>query len=201
MKYSVSRDTILTILGLAAMVVGFVFIVYLPGKKNRDEVNQKIAKAAKQIEEIPKKVAELDALRSDIQRQEEFLRDNVRRLPEQADLHNVVRDIADLARAANLEVIRQQPQKAVTHSSYQIIPVQLIISGKFFGIAQFLHGIESRERLFLIREFSLNSENRRAPGIVEGDMYFSVYVRRGEISDSNENDTSAIQFRTDTRRK
>ncbi len=201
MKYSVGRDTILTILGLATMVVAFVFIVYLPGKKSCDEINQKIAAASKQIEGIPWKVAELDSLHGDIRRHEEFLRDNVRRFPDQADLHNVIRDIADLARAANLEVTQLKPQKAVIHESYEIIPFELTITGRFFGVAQFLHGIESRERLFSFQEFSLNSDTKRNPGVVEGEMYFSVYIRRAEISDSNENNDSAVQLRADRRRR
>ena len=190
MKFSTGRDVVITISGLGLMVAAFIFFVYLPGKHACDEYRRQIDAADKQIRQIPLKVAELEVLRDEVEERREELGKTVTLMPNEADLHNVIREVANLAKMSDLEVTRLEPLTPIDHETYQIMPFQLNMSGKFYGMAAFLRGLESRERLFTIKELSLTSDDRRNPGIVAGDVYFSVYVRRTDSSDSNENDAS-----------
>ena len=199
MKDPVRRDTLLTIIGLSLMVVAFIFVIFLPGKKACAEIKREIADANKSIQEIPLRVAEVESLKKEIRKRQDYLKETDRLMPVDADLHAVIRQVAYLARNSNLDDGPLKPQPSIQHETYRVIPYQLSFTGDFRGIATFLHGLESQDRLFTVEEFDLTSRDESRPGTINGDITFSVYIRRAKVVNYNENDASSRQPRADNR--
>jgi Tfp pilus assembly protein PilO len=193
MKDPVRRDTLLTIIGLSLIAAVFIFAVYRPMQKACSEAQREIAAADQSIRDIPLRLAELKSLEDEIRLREEYLQQHHQLIPENADLHSVLRQVTNLARNSNLSVSRLEPMPPVEYESYRVVPFRVSFTGDFRGVATFAKGLESCGRLFSIEEIALNAADDKRPLGTSGDMYFSVYARRAEISDSTENNTSQGQ--------
>ena len=198
MKDPVRRDSLLTVMGLALLVAFFMFFVYLPNQRTATQLNREIAAAEQSIRDIPVRLAELELLGKELALRNDYLKETERLMPADADLHAVVRQVADLAENSGLTVTQLKPLPKTVHQSYQVFPFQVGLQGGFRGIATFLKGLEVYERLFTVEEFSLTAENERIEQLVDADMHFSVYVRCAESSESADNNASSHRLRADT---
>ncbi len=190
MKDPVRRDTLAMIIGLSAMTVFFLFAVHMPGQSACRAAEEDIAKAQREIQQIPMRLQELQLLQIQVKQREAYLARNAALMPVDADMHQVVRQVADLAGKSDLQVTRLEPLQAVDHASYREIPYRVSLTGEFRGIAALLRGLENQPRMFTVRELALAAERLSDPRIIKVDMYFAVYIRRSEIADSSGNDAS-----------
>lgn len=191
MKDPVRRDTLLTIIGLALLVAGFMFAVYVPGKKACATSKRDIRAAQQMISDIPVRVAELEALANDVRKRGQYLQTALPLLPVDADLHSVVAQVSDLARKADLAEGAFEPLAAVKHKTYQVSSFRFSFSGQFRGIVAFLSGLENSDRLVTVDELSLTSSGQDRLGSLEGAVIFSVYARSAGLADSAENNASS----------
>ena len=198
MKDTTRRDSICTIAALLFLVAMFAFGVYLPGKQASAKVVQQISAAEESIREIPARVAELQMHERAIAERHEYLRKTKSLVPDDIDLHAVLRQVADLAQNCNISVSRLEPANAPTDQSYETLAFHLSFSGDFRGIIAFLNGLEKSDRLFKIEELTLAREKAQGKRLTEGEMYFHVYARRNDDSESNEKNASLPGSDADT---
>lgn len=201
MRDRTRRDGICTVAALLFLVAMFAFGVYLPGKKASAKVIQQISAAEDSIREIPVRVAELQMHKRLIAERHEFLRMNHDLVPDDVDLHTVLRQVADLARNCKVSVSRLEPATAPTQESYETLAFHLSFSGDFRGIIAFLNGLERSDRLFKIEELTLSREKAQVKRLTEGEMYFHVYARRDDDSESDENNASLPGSGADTKKR
>ncbi len=192
------RDGILLAIGIALLVAGFIFLIYMPGKNSEAQLQLEIQTAEAAVEAAPDRLVEITRLKNEIDARSEYLRETRHVVAPSADLHRLVRDVADLAKIADLTITRQEPGRPETFETYERVPFRLSVEGKFAGLAHFLYGLEQESRLIQIDELELNSKERRNKGVITGDIRFSVFVDRTESSDSNENRASPIRPFADT---
>ena len=190
MKDPVRRDTLATVVGLSVMIVFFLYAVYMPGQRACSAAERDIAAAQRAIHEIPQRLQELQLLQEQVKQREAYLASTIALMPVDANMHQVVRQVAGLAAKADLHVTRLEPLDVVDHESYQEIPYRVSLTGEFPGVAALLQGLENQARMFTVRELALSTESLSNPRIIKVDMYFAVYIRRSEISDSSGNDAS-----------
>ncbi|MEX1097428.1 MAG: type 4a pilus biogenesis protein PilO [Planctomycetales bacterium] len=198
MKSIIHRDGLLTIAGLAGLAALFLFVVYLPGRKEFARIDAEIAAANGEIADVPQRVAELGRLRSEIARREEYLQETLRHVPSSGDVHGVVQEVARIARQADLKLTRLEPLTPAPQAAYQVVPFRVGFSGRFERIAEFLRGLESRERLIAVQELALSQEARRSGQDVQGTLDFHIYVRNAEFSDSTEKNDRSGRLASDT---
>lgn len=198
MNMSLKRDSLVTITALAVPVAVFVFAFYLPGRKSSERTNREIAAASRALRDFPLQMAELESLRREIGRREEFLKRASVQIPPESDVHAVLQQVAELADATDVAVTRLEPLPAVQHKSYEALPFQLSGSGSFRAIARFLRGLERQPRLFAVKEFSITQPTRQTGQTVQTDVYFSVYVMREQKAGAADYDASLHTNAADT---
>jgi len=187
-----TRDSLITIGGLALLAAGYYATVYRPGRMAVHQAQRGIATAQQSVQQIPHRVAELESLKQEIERRENFLRASETHVPRRADLHALVGEVTRLAEQAGLKVTRLEPLPQVTHRTYVVAPFHATLSGNFRGLANFLTALESQERLYAIQDLSITREDARAGGSESADVHFVVYVLREEIPEfTNKADSSA----------
>ena len=184
MKLPIRKHNALTIAGLSLIAGVFVFSYYLPGHRSNRTLRAEIAAAQSDVQLVPAKVAEVEGLQRHLASSAEYLGRMERLLPENSDLHSVVRQVSELARQADLQITRLEPSAPEALQSIQRIPVHLSFRGNFRGITDFLHGLETHPRLFNVDELSLTAATDKDGEDTLADMNFSVYVRDAEINDS-----------------
>jgi Tfp pilus assembly protein PilO len=199
MKTNARRDSLLTIIGLAALVVGFLFVVYFPGRQAAAKTRAEIQQSEQSIRDLPLRIAELESLKKEVSRRQEFLNRTESLLPSEVDLHELLGHVAKLAGETNLEVTQTKLLDPVEYVSYRAIPIQVGFRGRFSDVMRFIRGLEKQERLCTFEDLTIESEAARNTGDVEGRVYFSVYVRSTEKDDSSENSSSPGQSGVDTK--
>lgn len=186
MKSLIHKDSLLTIAGLAGLAAAFLFVVYLPGRRELVRIDAEIAAAHAEISGVPARAAELDRLREEIARREQYLRETLARVPMEADAHAVVQDVARFARRANVTIARLEPLSAVPYAAYSTIPFRVRFSGGFEAIAQFLRELEQRRGVVKVESLMLSRESGGSGEDAQGVVDVAVYVRDFDFSDSAE---------------
>lgn len=201
MKDAVRRDMLLLIIGLSLMVAVFVFLVYLPGQRADAATRREIAAADEIIRQIPQRVAELESLGREFRLRKQYLEVADQVMPAEGHLSSVLREVAEQAESAELQVTRLEPLTPVAQESYECIPIRIAIEGHFSRIAAFLHGLEKNPRLFTVKEMRLTSREWEEQGNIEGDVLFCVYACKADFSDSAEINESRAGSAADEKRK
>ncbi len=198
MGFSLRRDSLITIAGVAVSAAVFVFAIYLPGGKLSRQTKREIAAASRTVCDFPLRVAELNSLHQSVRERVSFLDRSAVLVPGEANVHAVLGQVTRLADTANLTVTRLEPLPRIKHESYVTLPFRLSCAGGFLGIAEFLHGLEQESRLFAVEEFSITRPHEQTEQTAQADIYFSVYVNRAEYANSAEYDASLNAGPADT---
>ncbi|MFH1299887.1 MAG: type 4a pilus biogenesis protein PilO [Planctomycetota bacterium] len=202
MNEKLRRDSLITIIGLSIVVALFTFVVYLPGLKNKEQLNQEIAEIQQSICEIPKKVEQLEKLHQELDQRLIFINRHRQEIPTVKDTHLVLQRVALLAKMSNLTVSELNPGEFVLHETYLRQPFLLSISGPYSGLMQFLTGLENETRLFTVSNLSLTKQDGEAEGHIKGTLELSVYALHGNqrgFSDFAENRVSNVILSADKR--
>lgn len=202
MNEKLRRDSLITIIGLSIVVALFTFVVYLPGLKNKQQLNQEIAEIQQSICEIPKKVEQLEKLHQELDQRLAFIKQHQQEIPTVKDTHQVLQRVALLAKTSTLTVSELNPGEFELHETYLKQPFLLNISGPYSGLMQFLNGLDHEERLFTVSNLSLTKQDGGTEGLVKGTLEVSVYALHGNqrgFSDFTENRVSNTILSADKR--
>ncbi len=193
MKNILRKDSLLTIGMVALLAAGYYFGIFRPSAKKASLIRRGISAAEQSVGEIPRRVAELESLKREIEHRDSFLREQQKLIPSAADLHAIVEEVTRLANLAGLKVVRLEPMPTVTHASYEKLSFQASLNGNFQGLSQFLYGLETGPRLIVVNDLSVGPENDRTERSEKIELQFSVYVFRGEKPEFvNNADSSAV---------
>ena len=109
MNDKLRRDSLITIIGLSVVVALFTFVVYLPGLKSKQRLNQEIEEYHQKISAIPAKVKQLEELHQQLDQRIAFINRLSQRIPVGKDTHQVLQRVAMLAKTASLTVSELNP--------------------------------------------------------------------------------------------
>jgi type IV pilus assembly protein PilO len=202
MNEKLRRDSLITIIGLSVVVAIFTFVVYLPGMKHKQQLNKEITQIQLSIREIPYKVKQLEQLHQELNQRVAFIHRHHHRIPSVKDTHQVLQRVALLAKTSSLTVSELNPGEFVLNESYLRQPFLLRISGPYYGLIEFLTGLDNEERLFTVSDITLTKQNAGNAGLVEGTIELSVYALHGKqrgFSDFDENRVSNAFLSADKR--
>lgn len=183
MKNQSSRESVLMILGVAVIAAGFAYFVYFPGQKAAGQTQREIAEAEQAIRDIPLRVAELQSLQHDLQRRRDYLHRMERQVPPAGTLHDVLRQVSQLAKDCSLSITRLEPLTPVPHETYEAVPFRIGLTGEYRNFAAFLHGLENQDRVMVVEELSLSNGEGKGRATI-GDVRFVVYAAHGDFADS-----------------
>lgn len=202
MNDKLRRDSLVTIIGLSIVVALFTFVVYLPGLKSKQQLNQEIETYHQKISAIPDKVKQLEDLQTQLDQRIAFIDRHRQRIPAGKDSHQVLQRIALLAKTASLTVSELNPGELEEHATYFRQPFQLSITGSYSGLLQFLNDLDKEQRLFTINQVSVTQQDGGSAGFIKGNINLSVYAlheNQRDYSDFSENRVSKTFLSADKR--
>ncbi|GAB4140173.1 MAG: hypothetical protein Tsb009_09390 [Planctomycetaceae bacterium] len=196
---SYNKSNLYTIIALGALTVAFLWGFFIPERRATASAREEILELQHQIQQVPLRVAKLQALQQDVKKREEFLDKSSGWLPESTGVSHVLHKITQLARAEKLSVTNLKPLPDVTHASYRTLPFEIQFRGSFVGIARFLKGLETLDRAITCEKLTLTSDPANQGRFPQAELHFSVYASLPDSDDSNENNTSQKHPSTDTK--
>ena len=147
---------VVTILVLASV---FYFLVYSP-------LHTKIAKTKSDIKALDVKILDarkrekqLAKFEADQAKAEEQLKEQIKLLPNESEIPNLLRNITSLGIEAGLEFVLFSPKKEVAKDFYYEIPVSIQVIGKYHDVAAFFYKVGQMDRIVNIQNVSMRPES------------------------------------------
>lgn len=105
-------------------------------------------------------------LREELAAREALDRQNMRVLPETAEIPVFLEDLNRLAELSGLRVSRVEPKPEATESLYVRVPVGLQMSGKYHQLAKFFYNVSRLERAINMENVSLSAPMKEGEDVV-----------------------------------
>lgn len=165
------------IVGAVGVVLALLMVMFLiKPKANAVHAKQaEVATAEAQQESLQLTLAQLKADEKDAPADRKLLAGLRAKIPPTADLPGLIRLLNKAADQANVDFLTITPGTPTTSTDGQvsIIPVQLMVTGGFFSIDQYLFQLESLPRISTVTNVSLNGGTS---GSVTGQLQASLTV-------------------------
>ena len=165
-------------IGLAVMVLLFIFAGYLPAKHRLDALHGQIDTRTREVEENQNKARNLPLLALEVQELESRVRDYDRQFPKQADLGDFIKDITRLSQQLALRDWKYQPLAPRRGDSYFELPIQMNFQGEFLNVFSFLNEVEHLQRLTRVRKLAIRAKDLKT-GMVEVEIGLNIYFSEG----------------------
>ena len=178
-------------IGLAVMVLLFVFAGYLPAKHRLDALHGQIESKTREVEDKQNKAQNLPLLALEVNELESRVRDYDRQFPRQADLGDFIRDITRVSQQLALRDFKYQPaapkrgdgapqtrNNAFGDPAYFELPIQMNFKGDFLNVNAFLSEVEHLSRLTRVRRLAIHTKDIKS-GLVEVEIGLNIYYSEG----------------------
>lgn len=144
---------------LLAMTLAYLFFVHRPGVNELRRIEQRIASANQELNQLPVRLAEVEHLRERI--------DTLRR---EATIHpaaplmtsRLLKTVAQVAKTHQLAVDRLEPLEPLDLATHQVASVRAQLSGTFFQWSQLLAQLDDLPEELEILECRLTIDDSRA---------------------------------------
>lgn len=185
---SLRKEQTLTLAVVAALTVGFIVAVAIPGRQARVELKAEIAASQAEIARSPEILNAFRGERSRLKQRQEYLSNSAGTVLGAADL---LQEISRVASASDFRVVRIEPDQSRVHATYAEHPFRLDFRAKIGALSRFLRELEANERFFAIEELSVRSQtNQEDEEELEGKLRFVVYAATNSSAAPNEENDS-----------
>lgn len=141
--------------GIIVLVsVLFYFLLYMRLSTASDEAEQKYAALQKDLRVAEERRKEYVTVRDELVAREGLDRQNLRTLPEKAEIPAFLQDLNRTAELSGLKILLVEPRPEEQAEHYTRVPVSLKLSGRFHQLAKFFYHVGKLER-------AINMENIR----------------------------------------
>jgi len=148
---------------VSVLVPLFLFyqFYYVQAKEKINILREDVKKLDLEIKKYKNSVKKIKVLEVQMKQRREFLNRIKKILPSEKEIPDILRQISDLAKENNLEIITFEPGKEKPQDYYNIIPLKMEIEGRFSNIVNFLNSIESLQRLVVLNDIKFQIKNNQ----------------------------------------
>ena len=172
----------LVALGILLLVIGFVEyqMFYVPlndslkGLRKRSaDLNVKLVENKAIADNLPKFQEEVNVL-------QEQLKQAVSLLPNEANVHEIFRQLAILAKKNNVEIETFRPGKTTRRGFYSEIEMALKLKGTYHDLALFINHVGTLDRIINISNIAFSAPKATREGLVLGlDCSATTFMFQG----------------------
>jgi len=177
-----SRSNLLMMVGLAALCIGYVYLVFLPTRRNivklREELNQKEAYLAQE----PVLQASLESATSDIDKTQQYVQVWCSKAPRAGELSSTYGEIHRCVNGAGMEIETFDPQNVTVLQSIRQIPVRLTTQGSFGQIHAMLRALEQLPARPWLESLRIE-RGKDAEAPLKGEVTLVIFADNPENSD------------------
>ncbi len=190
MKALARHDRLIAIVGTAVLTVGFFAGVLRPGQLKAKSIQAEVSQIQSQLTSLPVQIAEREHLQARLEERREQTERLATLVPWQADVSDVLHEVAQLARHSQVTITRLEPMPQSDFESYSVLPFSLGCKGDFARVTKFLSGLETQPRLATFGEVTLIRGTDTRDRQVQASVSFSVYSRHANSARIAGNATS-----------
>jgi|YelNatPaOPRAMG01_1025707.scaffolds.fasta_scaffold39687_3 type IV pilus assembly protein PilO len=171
-KTATNREKFLIVF-VSILVPLFLFykFYYVPTKEKINVLREEVKKLDLEIQKYEDMARKTTILEAQMRQRQEFLERVKEILPSEKEIPDILRQISDLAKEHNLEVITFEPEKEIPQDYYNIIPLKMEIQGRFSNVLNFLNSIENLQRLIALSNVKFQVKKNQLDAVVTFHTY------------------------------
>jgi type IV pilus assembly protein PilO len=159
------------VLGLLACTYLFVF---KKANERRAELRAEIERKETALTNLRQATAGVDDLTKMVTDLEQAIKFFDSKLPQEREVDQILKEVWQLAEANSLQTKTIKTMRAETNASYNELPIQLALSGNFYGYYAFLQQLEKLSRITRVTQMNLTKINDR-DGDMQAQMTLSIF--------------------------
>jgi type IV pilus assembly protein PilO len=164
LKLPTKQKVLILVLTVLIEAAALVWFLYIPKYQEGARLQADLAKLQTEIDDKTRIANNLPRLRADYEQLNKELEQALTELPNSKEIPSLLTGITTLGKNAGLDFLRFQPKAEVPKDFYAEVPVDIIVSGSYFSVANFFAAVASMPRIINITNVAFsdirNTNNR-----------------------------------------
>jgi len=161
-----SRDQILVIIGVFALVVALAFFLLIrPQFQRLQDLSEQQKSESTKLEQAKLNLQRLKSIKNESAQIEADLIKITRRLPADSEVPSMLVELQDLADSAGLDFTSAKIDTIIDKSGLSEIPFDVKASGTFYSLVDYLYRMENMARKVSISGVTVTSPEKEYPTI------------------------------------
>jgi type IV pilus assembly protein PilO len=174
---------------LIAVGVGFFFGLEKPKLDELKNLQGKLAKLRSEVAETKKLASNLPKFKAEFEGLKKDLDNALTELPNSKEIPSLLTSITSAGKSAGLDFLTFRPKAETTKEFYAEVPVDIIVSGPFIGIANFFVAVSNLPRIVNISNVAFGDiRNDRGRNLVKVNCQATTFrfLDKKEIKDTKD---------------
>ena len=176
------KQSLLLLVCLGGLVVGYAYFFYLPGSERMAEMKRELEDAELEAEGTVTLIAAIDATQKQLDAAREYTESWEAAAPSEREISEVFERIHELTRLAETETTRFEPQSVIKYETIRRVPVTMECEGSFTQIAALLTALERLRNPIWLQAIDLESSGEGGEAVV-AEVSLDVFADNLEDSD------------------
>jgi type IV pilus assembly protein PilO len=180
------QKLIALVLLIIALAAGFIFSMEKPKYEELKGLQGKLEKLRGEVGETRKLANNLPKFRAEYEGLKKDLDNALTELPNSKEIPSLLTSITNAGKAAGLDFLTFRPKGETPKEFYADVPVDILVSGPFFGIANFFVAVSNLPRIVNISNVVFSDiRNERGRNIVKVNCQATTFrfLDKTEIKD------------------
>ena len=147
LKLPTKQKIIILVLLSAIEAAALVWFLYLPKHNELNGLNAELAKLQGEINEKTRIANNLPKLQKEFEQLNQELAQALTELPNSKEIPSLLTSITSLGKNAGLDFLTFRPKAEVPKDFYADVPVDIVISGSYFSVANFFAAVSNLPRI------------------------------------------------------
>lgn len=146
-KLPTQQKIIILVLVLVLEVAGLVWFLYLPRHRELVQLKGDLVKLQDEVAEKTKIANNLPKIQKEYSDLQAELEKALTELPNSKEIPSLLTGITNLGKNAGLDFLVFRPKPEVTKDFYAEVPVDIIVSGSYYSVANFFAAVANLPRI------------------------------------------------------
>lgn len=164
-KLSPIQQIVITGVVLTFFLLAIIFFLIMPQVINLGALRAEENTARQELDQAKTALKQLEDLKRTSRRTESDLLRLERKMPEDAELPSLIIQIEDVSKKSGITFTSIKPSAPTQKDEYKEVPLEIMGSGYFYPLLDFLYRIEKLPRLITITSLEIKLGKDGAPSI------------------------------------
>ena len=147
LKLPTKQKILILVLFSVIEAVALVWFLYLPKYKELDGLKTELTKLQGEISEKTRIANNLPKLQAEYEKLNQELAQALTELPNSKEIQTLLTSITTLGKNAGLDFLTFRPKGEISKDFYADVPIDIIVSGSYFSVANFFAAVANLPRI------------------------------------------------------
>lgn len=156
LKLPAKQRILILVLIAVVEAAALVWFLYLPKHKELTDLKVQLSKLQGEIDEKTRIANNLPKLKAEYEQLNRELDQALTELPNSKEIPSLLTSITALGKSAGLDFLVFRPQAEAAKDFYAEVPVDIVVSGSYFSVANFFASVANLPRIVNITNVSFS---------------------------------------------